>query len=160
MAHAPDEALPLGHADRAACVEHVEEVAAFDDAIVGGEDEALERFKLEDELAALPFLFAETKKARHLALIIIEEALVELDVRALKIIGRPFPFGALQDLAVADAGCPFELVDVVDVLEVHRDALKSVRELARDGLTVDAAALLKIGELADLETIEPDLPAE
>ena len=53
-----------------------------------------------------------------------------------------------------------EVVHGVDVLQVHRDALEAVGELARDGPAVDAADLLEIRELADFQAVEPHLPAE
>src|SRR5262249_26289995 len=46
------------------------------------------------------------------------------------------------------------------VLQVHRDPLEAVGELSGDGTTIDPADLLEIRELADLEAIEPNLPAE
>src|SRR5690606_19173303 len=109
---------------------------------------------------ALASLLAEAEERAHLALVLIEEGLVQLDVRPLEVVRRPLPLGALEDLAVTHAGRPLEVVDVVHVLQVHGDALEPVRELAADGLAVDASALLEIGELADLEPVEPDLPAE
>jgi hypothetical protein len=45
-------------------------------------------------------------------------------------------------------------------LQVHRDALDAVGELARDRLAVDAADLLEVGELRDLQAVDPHLPAE
>src|SRR5690606_18483183 len=57
VADAADVALALGHADRAARVEHVEVVAALHDAVVGRQDEALLRVLfVEDERAALALL--------------------------------------------------------------------------------------------------------
>ena len=40
------------------------------------------------------------------------------------------------------------------------DAFEAVGQLGRDGVEVDAAALLEVGELGDFEAIEHDLPAD
>src|SRR5690606_29672308 len=159
-AHAADEALTLGDADGAAGVEDVEEVAALHDAVVGREHQPLERRLVEDERSALPPLLAQAEQVSDLPLELVEERLMEIDVGSLEVVRGPLPLGALEDLAVADAGRPLEVVDVVHVLQVHRDALEPVGQLAADGLAVDPAALLEIRELADLEPVEPDLPAE
>jgi hypothetical protein len=45
-------------------------------------------------------------------------------------------------------------------LNVHRQPLEAVGQLTGDRLTVVAADLLKIGELADLHAVAPDLPAQ
>src|SRR5688572_2571686 len=118
------------------------------DEVVGGEDELLQGIVRERE-ETLRFL-----------LVVIERLEVRGHVGLLEVVRRPLPFLALRDLAVGDARRPRDLVDRVDVLQVHADALETVRELARDRTAVDAADLLEIGELADLETVEPHLPTE
>src|SRR3546814_2691865 len=55
---------------------------------------------------------------------------------------------------------PVEVVDVLDALHVHDEALEPVGELGGDRIAVDAADLLEVGELADLHAVAPDLPAE
>ena len=69
-------------------------------------------------------------------------------------------FLAQPDLAVLHARGPLEVVHVVDLLQRHRDALEAVGDLARDGRQVDAADLLEVGELRDLEAVEEHLPAD
>ncbi len=63
-------------------------------------------------------------------------------------------------LAVLHAAAPLEIEDVVDALQEHRDALEAVGDLAGDRLQVDAAHLLEIGELRDLQAVEHHLPAD
>ena len=46
-----------------------------------------------------------------------------------------------------------EVVHRIDVLQVHGDAAETIGELAADGLAVEAAGLLEVRELADLETV-------
>jgi len=53
-----------------------------------------------------------------------------------------------------------EIVDVVHVLQRHREALQPVGQLDRDRRQVDAAGLLEIGELRDLLPVEQHLPAD
>jgi hypothetical protein len=48
----------------------------------------------------------------------------------------------------------------LSTLQVHRQALQAVGDLAGDRLAVDAADLLEVGELGHLHAVEPDLPAQ
>ena len=57
------------------------------------------------------------------------------------------------DVAVAFVGGPAEVVDALDVLQESADAFEAVGEFNGDGIEVQAAALLEIGELGDLESI-------
>ena len=41
-----------------------------------------------------------------------------------------------------------------------RDALQAVGELGADGVEIESAALLEVGELGDLQAVEHDLPAD
>ena len=66
----------------------------------------------------------------------------------------------MEQLAVLHAGRPEHVVDVVDVLQVHRDPLEAVGELGGDRPALEAAHLLEVGELGDLHPVAPDLPAE
>ena len=61
---------------------------------------------------------------------------------------------------VLHAAAPLEVEDVVDPLQEHRDALEAVGDLARDRRQVDAADLLEVGELRDLQAVEQHLPAD
>ena len=47
-----------------------------------------------------------------------------------------------------------------DILHVHGQPFEPVGEFARDRQAVEAAHLLKIGELRHLHAVAPDLPAE
>src|SRR5215813_9092824 len=86
-------------------------------------------------------------------------------VGKLEVVGGKFSFGAFEYLPVRNttrAVCPIvvEIVDVRDTLYVHRQALKPVGQLGRDRIAFKPANLLEISELADLHTVEPNLPAE
>ena len=78
---------------------------------------------------------------------------------------RVFLLGLQEHVAVghfvsALAAVEVEVVDVVDALHVHREALEPVSEFARDGRAFEAGDLLEVGELRYLHAVAPALPAE
>ena len=73
-----------------------------------------------------------------LGLVAVERVEVRAHVGLLEVVRRPLPLGALADLAVEDPVGPGHVVDAVLVLQVHRDPLEAVGELARDRPAVDA----------------------
>src|SRR5262245_6743270 len=86
-------------------------------------------------------------------------------VGEFEIIGREFPFGAFEDLAVSDATRPdgtvvVEIEHAFDTLDIHCQPLKPIGQLRRNRIAFDPADLLEIGELANLHAVEPNLPAE
>ena len=66
---------------------------------------------------------------------------------------------AVGDLAKRSVG-PHEVVEALDALQVHREPLEAVGDLAHDRAAVEAADLLEVGELGDLHAVQPHLPAE
>ncbi len=54
---------------------------------------------------------------------------------------------------------PHDVVDRVHILQERGDALHAVSQFGADGVEVESAALLEVGELGDLQAIEHDLPA-
>src|SRR5690606_17830588 len=64
------------------------------------------------------------------------------------------------DLVARRVQGPGEIVDAVDPLEVHGDALEAVGDLAGDGEAFDATHLLEIGELCHLHAVQPHLPTK
>ena len=67
---------------------------------------------------------------------------------------------AIGDLLVALAAVEVQVVDVVDALHIHGEALQPVGQLAGDRRAFDAADLLEIGELRHLHAVAPAFPAE
>ena len=63
-------------------------------------------------------------------------------------------------LSLPLAAVEVEVVDVVDALHVHGEALEPVGQLAGDGIAVEAADLLEVGELRHLHAVAPHFPAE
>ena len=55
---------------------------------------------------------------------------------------------------------PDQVEDVVDVLQVHAQALEAVGDLAEHRPALQAAGLLEVGELGDFHAVEPDFPAQ
>src|SRR6266403_1138624 len=64
------------------------------------------------------------------------------------------------DVAVSFVRGPAQGVDALHTLEERANAFEAVGEFDGDGVEVDAAALLEVGELGDLETVEQNLPAD
>src|SRR5262249_29633558 len=87
------------------------------------------------------------------------------NVGKLEVIGGKFALGLPKDLAVGDAtravgSIVVEIEDTRDALYVHRQALEPIGQLGRDRVAFKPSDLLEIRKLADLHTVEPDLPAE
>ena len=100
-----------------------------------------------------------------LGLILIELAAHHLDVGDLEVVGRELNLVLVEDVAVGHGRAvgqvgPNQVVDGIDALRVHRDALEAVGDLHGNGVDLDAANLLKVRVLRDLHAVHPDLPAE
>ena len=95
-----------------------------------------------------------------LPLVRAECAEQELDVAVLEVVGALLHLVLVVHVAVLEGLGPQQVVHVVDTLQVHREALQAVGDLAGDRPAVDAANLLEIGELRHLHAVEPDFPAE
>src|SRR5699024_5182272 len=64
-----------------------------------------------------------------------------------------------QDAPVGGSG-PYQVVNALDLLQVHGQPLQPVGDFAHGRVAVQAANLLKIRELCDLHAVEPDFPAQ
>src|SRR6185437_924879 len=146
-ADAADIGGALGDADDAAGVEEVEEMARLQALVVGRKRQAL-----VDEGGAFRLGVAEMREQ-------------PAGVGVFEIEGGELALGAAEDLIVGDlpgagGAVVVEVEDALDALDIHGKAFQPIGQLGRDGIAFDAADLLKIGELADLHAVEPDLPAE
>ncbi len=141
-AHAPDEALALGHADRAARVERVELMAALHAELVRRKHEAT----LEQALA--------------LGLVRVERAKRVVGDELLEVVARVLDLPRVPQLAVGHVLVPLEIEHALRVLQIHRDPLDAVGQLGGDRQQIDAAGLLEVRELRDLHAIAPHFPAE
>src|SRR5574343_788286 len=148
VADAADVGGALGHADGAARVEQVEGVRGLEHLLVAGQRELL------------------AHQVLGLLLVRGEGGQQELDVAVLEVVGALLDLVLVEHVAVLQVGAAVlalgvdQVVDVLHALEVHGQTLQAVGDLAGDGLAVDAADLLEVGELGDFHAAEPDLPAQ
>src|SRR5882762_7471565 len=140
-AHTSDIGGPFRHADDAARVEEIEDVACLQDLVIGRQRELLR------------------EQALALLLGVGEMAKQDLGIGALEIVFRVFAFGLVKDFAVTEAVVEFEIVDVLDALHIHGQALETIGDLGGHRRAVETADLLEIGELTHLHTVAPHFPA-
>src|SRR5947199_1169204 len=81
-------------------------------------------------------------------------------ITAIKAILGKLLFFHEPDGAVRLIRGPAQRVNTLDVLQEGANTLQAIRKLDRDGVEINAAALLKVGELGDLQAIEKDLPPD
>ena len=85
-------------------------------------------------------------------------------VGMLKVVGGLLALVLLMHVAVANdalrRGRPDEVIDAIDVLQIHGDALQAVGELAHHRLAFQPACLLEVGELRDFHAVHPYFPAQ
>jgi len=132
----------LGDTDRAAGVEHIEQVRALQTVVVGRQDQVV------------------AQKAPRLRLVCLEQTRVDGGIGNVEVEPGELDLGLVMDLPVRHAGGPGELVDRLHVAEIHRDALEPVGDLGRDRSEIDPSCLLEVRELGDLHAVEPHLPAQ
>ncbi|ALD91358.1 hypothetical protein CR3_2148 [Cupriavidus gilardii CR3] len=102
------------------------------------------------------------------ALVLGEMAEQDVGIALFEVVGRLFDLVLVVDVAIGQTARlavlfplgPDQVVDVLDALQIHREALDAVGDLAGDRLAIDAADLLEVGELGHLHAVEPDLPAQ
>src|SRR5271170_8013505 len=88
-----------------------------------------------------------------------------LNVRPLEIVNRELQLILKPNLAVFNGAAiwvddPGDVVNAINILEESRDAFQTVGQLSGNGIEIDAAALLEVGELGDLQAIEHHLPTD
>ena len=101
----------------------------------------------------------------HSSLGVAEMIEQQLGVGVLEIVAGIFLLGLQEDVAIGDlvlalAAIEVEIEHAVDALHIHGEPLEPVGQLAGDGIAVEAADLLEIGELRHLHAVAPHLPAE
>ena len=81
-----------------------------------------------------------------------------------EVVGALFHFVLVVHVAIGNgalrADRPDQVEDVVDVLQVHAQALEAVGNLAGNRPAFHAAGLLEIGELGDFHAVQPHFPAQ
>ncbi len=142
VAHFFDVIGPRRVSDDAARIEQIEQVAGFDAMVIGGQDEVF------------------VQQSKTFGLHIVEVALEHFFIGGFVVIGRVLPFGFLEHVAVGGVAAEIELKDVIFILFEHCESFESVGNFARHRLAIDAADLLKIGELRNLHSVAAHFPAE
>src|SRR5262249_10526495 len=107
------------------------------------------------------------QRLRQLVVVVVETAMKrgeavarrQLDAEVERVL-RLLHFLAETYFGVLHTRRPLDVVDAVDFLQHHRDALEAVGELRRNRRELDAAGLLEVRELRDLEAVEEHLPAD
>ena len=140
--HAPKEGRALGDADGAARVQHIEEVTLLQQVIIGGHDGA------------------GRQRARAFAFPGVEDLVQLLHVADFEVVAAMLDLALQEDIAVAQAAQPVDVPHAVHILQRQHDALDAIGDFHRHRLQLQAAGLLKIGELGDFLAVEPDLPAQ
>ena len=81
-------------------------------------------------------------------------------------ISAHFPFIVAEYVAIGNGGAVGgrvvvdEVENAVLVLDIHRQTLQTISQLARNGFAVKAAHLLEIGELRHFHAVAPYFPAK
>ena len=140
--HAAEVVGPLGDPHRPAGVQDVESVGALEDVVVGGDN--------QPALDGCPAL----------RLVQVVHQLHPLHVSHVEGVFAVLDFGRLQHVAVAVPVIPPQVPHFLHILQEHGDALQPVGEFHGDGIEVQTARLLEVGELGDLQPIQPHLPAQ
>src|SRR5690606_23060169 len=70
----------------------------------------------------------------------------------------------MENIAIGYAAkfaiCPDQIIDAINALHIHRQALKPISNLACHGETLDTANLLEISKLGDFHAVDPNLPTK
>lgn len=83
-----------------------------------------------------------------------------LGVAGLEIVLGLLHFVLVVDVAVGHVLVPLQVVDGFHALQIHGQTFQTIGQLHADGMQVDAAHLLEVGELAHFHAVEPHFPAQ
>src|SRR6185295_17981717 len=83
-----------------------------------------------------------------------------IDVSHLKVVHRELHFVSQAHVAILYALRPFDVIYALNTLKECNQSLQPVGDFSGNQIQIDAAALLKVSELRDLETIQHHLPAD
>ena len=100
-----------------------------------------------------------------LSLVIIELLTHHVDICDLEVICRELTLVFEENVSIGHGRAigqvaPHDVIYGIHALNVHGDTLKTIGDLDGNGIDLDSAHLLEIGELGNLHAIEPDLPAK
>src|ERR1035438_6562498 len=152
LAYPLDHADAFGDADGAPRIQRIKEVRALKHLIIGR--------KQRKALLFQRLRVVELEQAGGLALVQVEELPEGADVRYLEVVDGVLQLVVVTHVTVTESGRPLDIVDAVLHLQEGSETFQPVGQLGRDQVQVDAATLLKIGELRDFQAVEHDLPAD
>src|SRR5579863_7262975 len=82
------------------------------------------------------------------------------DIGQLEVVDGKLQLLLKTHVGVLDAFGPLDVVQGVDALQKCRKTFEAIRQLGRNQVEIDSAALLEISELGDLEAVQHHLPAD
>src|ERR1700691_6191500 len=157
---AGDDADALGHRDCAPGIEQVEEMRALEAKVIRsqhGKTALLGRSKL------LRLLRGPAQQMLALRLVEAQMLPQLLYIGLLEVVDRELHLLQMANLPVSDrmgSARPDHVIKGVDILQKGGDALQPIGDFCRDGIEIEAATLLEVSELGDLQAIQHDLPAD
>ena len=104
------------------------------------------------------------ERAQAFLFVAIEFTEEQIGIGHFEVIGREFALVLQEDIAIGEdrpirRTRPYQIVDRVDALNVHGQTLETIGDLCRNGIALEAAHLLEVGELGHLHAVEPDFPS-
>src|SRR4030066_1272480 len=99
---------------------------------------------------------SELNHSHRFSFIIIEMFCQQSSIRAIKIVFRAFYLAYMVYVSVRQILVPFQMKNIVNALYVHSNSFQAVGYFKRYGTKVNSAYLLKICELCNFHSIEPD----
>ncbi len=84
----------------------------------------------------------------------------KIHIAVLEVVGGLLDLVLVVHVTVSHAIGPGQVIDAFHALQIHCQTFQPVGDLAGDRPAVDAADLLKIGELGDFHAVQPDFPAQ
>src|SRR5713226_7127039 len=152
-AHAGHERGTFGSGDNAARIHQVEEMRALKAVVVGRQQRITN--------APLPFHPLESiQKFLSLLLVQLKFGADRRSVATIKTIFRKLLLFHQANIPVSLVRGPAQIVHVLDALKKRANALEAVSEFDGDGVEIDPPALLEVGELGNLQSVEQNLPAD
>ena len=105
------------------------------------------------------------ERAIALGFVAIELPEEEIGVCNFEVVRRELSLVLEEHVAIREDGtvfttAPDDVVDRVDALDVHRQALETVRDFSRNWIALESTDLLEVRELGDFHAVDPNFPTE
>src|SRR4029434_3584655 len=81
-------------------------------------------------------------------------------IAAVKAVLRELLLFSEANVAISPVSRPAQIIAALSTLQKGADAFEPIGKFDGNGIEVQAAALLEVSELGDLETVEQNLPAD